>query len=158
SALVQIADITYTLAAVVGGEGSLANTAAVRVDLREAAEGNGRPFAISERQPMGEKSTEAARRKSPNFHFEPHLQHMAAVVQDDWRLIYRTEGPTELYHLATDPHETRDLSADHPHRVATLSAIIANWQAHARPHPSLPDLYPVEQAIVEKRLQDLGYF
>ena len=45
-----------------------------------------------------------------------------------------------------------------PDRVADLAGLIDDWQARVQPHPSVPDLDAPEEAIVEKRLQDLGYF
>ncbi|HEX6987151.1 MAG TPA: sulfatase/phosphatase domain-containing protein, partial [Planctomycetaceae bacterium] len=47
----------------------------------------------------------------------------------DWKLIVpekETGGP-ELYDLAADPHETRDLAAEHPDRVAALRERLDAW-------------------------------
>jgi arylsulfatase A-like enzyme len=51
---------------------------------------------------------------------------MQAIVQDDWKLIYRwNTGERWLYDLANDPDETTDLwAADAPHAV-TLEALLA---------------------------------
>lgn len=45
-----------------------------------------------------------------------------AVRQGDWKLIWRTLLPSsvDLYHLAEDPSEQRNLAAAHPERVAAL--------------------------------------
>jgi arylsulfatase A-like enzyme len=46
----------------------------------------------------------------------------AAVREGDWKLVWRTMLPqaVELYNLAEDPSETKNLAADHPDQVSTL--------------------------------------
>ena len=43
----------------------------------------------------------------------------------DWKLIVRKKGPAELYDLAADPFETKNLAADQPAVVERLTAIAA---------------------------------
>jgi arylsulfatase A-like enzyme len=45
-----------------------------------------------------------------------------ALRQGEWKLIWRTLLPssTDLYNLAQDPSETRNLAAEHPDRVAAM--------------------------------------
>lgn len=51
------------------------------------------------------------------------LGAQAALREGDWKLHRGRSGPTwQLYHLAEDPGETRDLAAQHFDRVATLEA------------------------------------
>jgi len=157
-ATVQMADIARTLAALGGAEGDLAPTAAETVDLREAAEGTGRSMAISEREPMSERSVVAAQRKSPAFDFAPHRCHMTSVLRDGWRLIHRADGRHELYHLAEDPGESHELSSQEPEQLRELVRTVEDWQARVVPHPATAPLARQDEAIVEKRLQDLGYF
>ncbi len=48
------------------------------------------------------------------------------VAVEGWKLIL--DGPrAELYRLADDPMETRNLAAEHPGKVAELRALIAEW-------------------------------
>jgi arylsulfatase A-like enzyme len=46
----------------------------------------------------------------------------AAIRQGDWKLIWRTLLPqsVELYNIAQDPSETKNLGADYPEKVAEL--------------------------------------
>lgn len=46
----------------------------------------------------------------------------AAIRQGDWKLIWRSMLPSsvDLYHLAEDPSETRNLAAAHPDKVAAM--------------------------------------
>ncbi|MDX1680399.1 MAG: sulfatase-like hydrolase/transferase [Akkermansiaceae bacterium] len=50
------------------------------------------------------------------------------IIEGDWKLITFTEGNrTELYNLALDPWEKKDLAAAEPERVAKLSAKLNDW-------------------------------
>jgi len=84
-----------------------------------------------------------------------------AVRRGDWKLIVGLErdhplyaGPPQLYDLAGDPGETRDVAAEHPERVAELTALLDPWlrlgvvQRGTMPH--------LDDAAVE-RLRALGY-
>jgi arylsulfatase A len=52
-----------------------------------------------------------------------------AVRDGDWKLIEHYEdGRLELFNLARDPGETRDLSAEQPQRAAALKAKLAVWR------------------------------
>jgi arylsulfatase A-like enzyme len=46
----------------------------------------------------------------------------AAVRQGDWKLIWRTLLPqsVELYNIAEDPSETKNLAAENPEKVSQL--------------------------------------
>jgi hypothetical protein len=51
------------------------------------------------------------------------------VREGDWKLIEHYEdGRLELFNLARDPGEMRDLSADQPDRTAALKAKLAAWR------------------------------
>ncbi len=53
----------------------------------------------------------------------PLKWRLSCVMQDTWRLVNRTE----LYDLAGDPGQERDLAATHPERVATLRRAYEEW-------------------------------
>lgn len=50
----------------------------------------------------------------------------AAIREGDWKLVWRTLLPSkaELFNLADDPGETRDLASEHPRKVQELQARI----------------------------------
>lgn len=53
----------------------------------------------------------------------------SAIRSGDWKLIqYYEDGRHELYDLAQDPGETRDLAASQPERVMALARRLADWQ------------------------------
>ena len=53
----------------------------------------------------------------------------AALRQSDWKIIRQpgknSDAPWQLYHLATDPSETQDLTPKEPERLAKM---VAQWQ------------------------------
>ncbi len=71
----------------------------------------------------------------------------AAVRQGDWKLIWRTTLPSsvDLYNLAEDPCETKNVAAAHPDKVAAMQARLeAASKEAAKP---LALLYLVENAM-----------
>jgi arylsulfatase len=55
------------------------------------------------------------------------LSGKRAVRQGDWKLVYPSGGPWELYQIPTDPVEANDLAAKFPERVEQLSAGWNEW-------------------------------
>lgn len=75
----------------------------------------------------------------------------AAVRQGDWKLIWRTLLPSEadLFDLAHDASETKDVSAEHPDKVAALKQ-----RLEALAKESAKPLFLVDQfKVVTKSLQ-----
>jgi arylsulfatase A-like enzyme len=157
-ALVQVADVAHTIAALADVPGSLGPTAGEAANLLDAATGAGRACAISEREPFIERRVQGAQRRSPRFDFAPHLCYMTAVVADGWRLIHRSDGRHELYHLADDPEEKLNLIDQRRDRFEELAGVVAEWQRTARPHPSTVKVPTDTDPIVDARLQALGYY
>ena len=123
-----------------------------------AAEGGGRDYAIAERTPLSGRNLESARKFNPTFDFAPHLCHMTAVVQDGWKLIHREDGRHELYHTRGDPDEQRNRYDTEDERAARLTRLVDEWRERVTPHPAAAGLESDDSPVVEKRLQDLGYF
>jgi arylsulfatase A-like enzyme len=60
-----------------------------------------------------------------------------AIRQDNWKLVWKATLPTlsELYDLANDPDETRNLAAAEPARVQALQARLEHYaRESAQPH------------------------
>ena len=54
-----------------------------------------------------------------HLYWEFHETDMLGVRRGDWKLVVK-RGQPALYNLADDPHEDRDLSAEHPDIVRLL--------------------------------------
>ncbi len=59
-------------------------------------------------------------------------QGKSRVVSDGrWKLLYNIESATgELFDLANDPGETRDLAAEHPEEAGRLREVLFRWIHH----------------------------
>lgn len=61
-------------------------------------------------------------------HFRYRPEPMQMVLAWPWKLIRGLEtGRKELYHLAEDPAETRDVAETQPREAGDLSALLAEW-------------------------------
>ena len=67
------------------------------------------------------------------WHFPCYIgkgEPMSLMRLGDLKLIHKFAGPTfELYDLAKDPSESRDLAKEQPAKVAELRQMLAKWQA-----------------------------
>jgi len=67
------------------------------------------------------------------YHAECNWQAARAVRTGEWKLIHNIDPweyqrpPYELYHLSTDPLETRNVVDDYPHIAAALQADLQKW-------------------------------
>lgn len=93
----------------------------------------------------------------------PRAERVALVVRrGDLKLISREDGgPDELYDLAADPGERRNLASERPAELQSLLAAAGAWRERARAaRAALPPLSkdgrPLDKATQEK-LQAAGY-
>ncbi len=90
-----------------------------------------------------------APKRSLFWHF-PHYTNQGsrptgAMRSEDWMLVeYYDTGTVELYDLARDISERRNLAAQHPDRVAQMRAALAVWrkQVNAQTNRPNPDFDP----------------
>jgi len=155
--LVQLADVTQTLATVAGAAERLAPTAAERMTLQQALAGNGRAAAVCERERLSDKRLHREQAEAPTYDFTPFDCHLAAVIADGWKLIARDPGPHELYHLAADPQEQHNLLDQHPRQAEALRQMLADMHGRSAPHPATDGLSLDDSEVVDRRLRDLGY-
>ena len=75
-----------------------------------------------------------------------------AVRLGDEKLVDPGEGPPELYDLAADVGETRDLAAERPDRVAALRATWDVWNAGNAPaaFPGFREYIPARKAFHDR--------
>ncbi len=65
-----------------------------------------------------------------------------AVIADDWKAVARAGQPWELYHLAVDATETRNMSASEPERLANLTRLWHSWAARVGAPLPAPSIGP----------------
>lgn len=86
----------------------------------------------------------AARESRPLFwhypHWSPQGGRPGGVVREgDWKLIeFYDDGHVELYDLARDPGEARDLAAAEPARAARLQGMLHDWLSATGARPMTP--------------------
>jgi arylsulfatase A-like enzyme len=58
---------------------------------------------------------------------------LRAIREGDWKLVIEGDHAPELYALAADPGEARNVAADHPEVVKRLGSKFREWQAEMKP-------------------------
>jgi len=94
-------------------------------------------------------------RESLFWHYpldKPHFlggRSAGAIRHGDWKLIeFFDSGAVELYSLATDSSEQKNIASNHPGVAAKLKARLAEWRASINaPMPSSPLLVEPRQLI-----------
>ena len=101
----------------------------------------------------------------PQFPYTPNVR---GVRTDRWKLIRYPQGDgspdrftAELYDLAADPHELRNLIDDPAHAATRRSSSAASTRSHAKPAPTTCPCTPASSTCgrrtesVGKELQEL---
>jgi arylsulfatase A-like enzyme len=97
------------------------------------------------------------RRVKPGVFQPPAL---VGIRTPEWKCIWVPDDanvPTELYHLLEDPSELNNLAGERPDTVANLKAQLPAIQSAEASRSTQAEMSPDEQAILERRLRDLGY-
>ena len=67
--------------------------------------------------------------KSPRPHLDRDVSPPFAIRAGEWKLLARGDGTNaELYNLATDPSESRNVAKDHPAIAASLTEKVVRWR------------------------------
>lgn len=74
-------------------------------------------------------------------HYHPGgAKPYSAIRRRDWKLIeFQEDGRTELYHLAKDLGESKDLATEHPERTKALRDQLHAWRKHVDAQPARPN-------------------
>jgi arylsulfatase A-like enzyme len=96
--------------------------------------------------------------------YEPHSEfgvwvdgEKHGVRAGSWKyLVSENEGTRELYDLARDPGETRNVADEQPERVRELAGMLADWRAAVTVPDSLTEEPVLSDEDVQK-LKSLGY-
>lgn len=73
------------------------------------------------------------------WEFQHKQRDRRAVRAGDWKLVIQGRPEPQLYHLPSDPGETRDLAATQPRLVEHLRTLL---EASHQPHPLFPLVQP----------------
>lgn len=99
---------------------------------------DGVSLAPSLRDPAADLGREALFWHLPHYH---HSTPASAVRRGDWKLLeFFEDGRRELYDLAADPGESRDLASERPETAAELGDLLSRWRNEVgarlpRPNP-----------------------
>lgn len=113
------------------------------MDLRKTLPESGAPRVIETyggEVPEGEDVRENLATRPPR---------RQAVIADGWKLIASENGEIELYHLADDPNETKNLAEAHPDRRDALHQQLKTW------HEQTPRNQSTAEDLSEQDLQML---
>lgn len=67
--------------------------------------------------------------KSPRPHLDRDVSPPFAIRSGDWKLLARGDGTgAELYNLATDPSESRNVAKDNPEIAQSLTEKVVRWR------------------------------
>ncbi len=114
------------------------------------------PYAISE---YLVPNLARMRRLWPDRDFSRYDRSLRAIRQNGWKYIAASDGGRELYDLAADPGEERNLVRQEPNRARALQAQLDDWLASVarRAEEPAPEAVADLDSQVARRLLDLGY-
>lgn len=116
---------------------------------------SGRSFAVSE-QSHPHTPVETWKSKYPGGNFQRFKGDLFSFRTEDWKLIQRSEGQDELYCLADDPRETKNLAGAVPEVEGRLRQEAEEWKsAHRDGQPGGGEAVLSEE--IKSMLQSLGY-
>jgi len=79
-----------------------------------------------------------------------------AWIEGDWKLVWNSLGHHELYDLATDPGEDRNLASAEPARLAGMKDRLGRYVASLPPPPAAKPARNIDPETA-KSLRSLGY-
>jgi arylsulfatase A-like enzyme len=92
----------------------------------------------------------------PGCDFSHLGRGLRCVRTAEHKLIVRSDGRHELYHLPSDPGETRNLIEQNPEEANILQRTLEDWLASSKmSEVSVPP--KEDDALILKNLRDLGY-
>jgi arylsulfatase A-like enzyme len=121
--------------------------------LAPASEGEAARWLLAESLEVRSKPIRAVQKRFPDLDLTPWKRAFRAVERGRIKLIEGEGGRRELYDLAADPAEMRDLAAQRPEVVAEFAAQLDALRAGARPSETRAP----SGAEHEQLLESLGY-
>lgn len=148
SRLVQLVDLFPTVAELLGEEWSGSGDPAPRSVFSSGP----RAAALAE---YLVPNVRAIRRRFPDADVSAYDRGLRALIEERYKLILAEDGGTELYDLAADPGETRDVSEARPEVTAELRRRLEGIGAPWGSREAAGDETDME--LLRERLEALGY-
>lgn len=98
-----------------------------------------------------------------NFrHFDqtPWMRRLRMLEQGDYRYVWASAGPHELYHRRNDPAEERNLIGEKPEVAQRMQATLDTWAQSFKHYKPRSDAKPIATPLspeVREALKALGY-
>jgi arylsulfatase A-like enzyme len=93
----------------------------------------------------------------PQHNFSRYDRGLQCIRTTEFKLIVGSDGSEELYHLPSDPAETRNMIKYYPAEADILRRALKDRLASSQPATaSLPSRE--DDRVITKNLEDLGYF
>ncbi len=158
SEVVSTIDVFPTLLSRVGVEDA-ATLAPLQGRVLPTASGGGEGWAVAE-ELTPRFDIDVMKHLKPKVDVEALYAHRhRTAIRGNWKLISKDESPDQLFDLAADPGETKDVASERPDVLASLRADLDAWYAR---HPAIlkgggdasaggPD------AATREQLKNLGY-
>lgn len=156
---VQLVDIFPTVLSLVGVD--TADYPVHGLDLASNAIGANRPSYLEYYYPHQVFRALRKQTAEDDPRLAPYRRLLRAVIRDDVKLIWGSDGNHELYDLAADPGETRDLMTSPDFRVQreTLTELLETFvEGHGTTtYSGAPVLLDVADEETQEALRSLGY-
>jgi arylsulfatase A-like enzyme len=150
--LVQLTDLLPTLVDVVDPD---AAALLPRVSGRSFLSPDDRGFAVAEYQ-RPDSYLDRFPERFPNFDTSPYRRDLVSLVAGPLKLIDGSDGRRELYDVANDPGEAKNLAARDSARVADLARVLGHFRSGFERREG-DDGAPALDAETREELRSLGY-
>lgn len=154
--LVQLTDLAPTLLDAADIDAPEAREGFQGVSFHPDADTEPREYAIAEYM-APQPSMDALEKRVGELPKEVYKydRSLRAIRSTDYKLIRRSDGSRELYHIVEDPEEKNDLADEKPKTVDELESRLDDW-LHSFEHADASGSVSMSQSTKD-RLEDLGY-
>jgi arylsulfatase A-like enzyme len=154
--LVQLTDLGPTLLDTVDIDASEFRAQAQGQSFHPDHDTDSREFAIAEYL-APQPSMEALKKRVGTLpdDVRRYDRSLRSVRDDGWKLIRGSDGSTELYHVADEPDERTDRSAEDPEQVERLGSALDDWLGSFEHADTAGEVDMRDDT--KQRLEDLGY-
>jgi arylsulfatase A-like enzyme len=114
----------------------------------------GRPVDVENKNIIAENQ------QDPTWKSRPDHKHLArdlkVIYRGSYKYIWASDGSSELYDIAADPHEQKNLIHIKPEQTQTMNNELEQWVRSFQPVQSDDDSVEQDKTVIEQ-LRGLGY-